>query len=110
MNFQETLDEVAAMSDALIDNATRVAASRLGLDERCLDLYIMPGAIAVPGYADQRLQYYGGFEYVDPQHRHVMGDWVFYDWQDDRVEEHVNIWNDHKLKVHVAGHPLQDTV
>jgi hypothetical protein len=37
--------------------------------------------------ADQRLCYYGGFEYVDKYYRQELGDYVFYTAGDDRIDE-----------------------
>jgi hypothetical protein len=55
---------------------------------RCGDLQIGFDFIAVPNVRDRMLQYYGGFEYVSQRHRHVLGTWVFYTTDSDRVRDH----------------------
>ena len=45
--------------------------------------------ILVSSSDDNRLQYYGGFEYVEKQYRQEVGDYVFYSANDDRVYDHV---------------------
>jgi hypothetical protein len=71
------------------DNMDLVPASDLGLDLRCGRLFVNDDGIAVSKDSDRSLQYYGGFEYVDKDYRHELGEFVFYSVDDDRVREHV---------------------
>jgi hypothetical protein len=71
------------------DNMDLVPASDLGLDPRCGRLFVNDEGIAVSKDSDRSLQYYGGFEYVDKDYRHELGEFVFYSVDDDRVREHV---------------------
>lgn len=67
---------------------SEVQPEDLGLDRRAAyRLYVSEEGIAVHKSHDNTLQYYGGFEYIDKDLRHVYGDWVFYEAEADRVNE-----------------------
>lgn len=83
----DILESVNELAAELIEDAKLLPASDFGLDERCGKLYMGKDFIAVPVGRDRTLQYYGGFEYVDLDSRHVIGDFVFYHQDDDRVDE-----------------------
>ena len=67
-------------------------ARDLGLDSgrRCA-LFVNKHCIAVQG-STASLEYYSGFEYVDRDYVHKVGDWTFYFGDDDRVREHIEIY------------------
>ncbi|CAB4162656.1 hypothetical protein UFOVP787_82 [uncultured Caudovirales phage] len=72
-----------------VNNLTEVKAEELGLDRRAgYTLWVDEDhtCIVVPKNRDGSLQYYGGFEYIDKEFRHEIGDYVFYQRDDDRVE------------------------
>ena len=61
---------------------------KTGLDERAIgEFYYNFECIVIPESARQRLDYYGGFEYVDSDYVKQYGDYVFYSAEDDRVCE-----------------------
>lgn len=81
------MDEVADLVGPLIAAAREVRPSEMGLDNRAASrLWVGEDFIAVPLGGDRTLQYYGGFEYVDGEHRLVFGDWVFYSTESERVQ------------------------
>lgn len=87
----DLIDKISEVSWQFVErNARRVDAADLGLDERCGALYVTEDAIICHSGNDGRLQYYGGFEYVDRENRHVIGDFVFYMADDDRVTSHLS--------------------
>ena len=91
-NFASAIDMIESVNEtvnAFIRTMTEVKADELGLDSRCGHLRVSYDSIAVPKHNDNTLQYYGGFEYVDKDHRTEVGDWVFYFDGDDRVSEHL---------------------
>lgn len=95
MDFEDLLDSIDRQVRDFIDKATEVTAEDLGLDRRAAyRLFITDEVIAVPKGDDRVLQYYGGFEYVDKECRHELGDWVFYSANDDRVIGHLNRYNE----------------
>lgn len=64
--------------------------SQLGLDDRCGTLKVHQDFIAVPIHNNQRVRYYGGFEYVHDENVVTLGDWVFYSAEDSRVRDHLS--------------------
>ncbi len=75
IDLQHDLNQLA---EQYLDGAPR-AANRL---------WIGSDFIAVRKHDDRSLQYYGGFEYVDKEHRTECGEYVFYSTEDDRVQGH----------------------
>lgn len=62
----------------------------VGLDSRCGPIYINQEYIAVDKFRAGTIEYYGGFEYVDKDHRQEMGDFVFYSRESSRIAEHID--------------------
>jgi hypothetical protein len=90
MNLFTLIDEVTELTDNYVgSNMEMVPANRLGLDPRCGKLFVSPECIAIHKANDRAVQYYGGFEYVDKEFRHEMGDYVFYSHEDGRVQGHL---------------------
>ena len=86
----DLIDDVETKTRRFVnDNMDLVPASDLGLDPRCGRLFVNDEGIAVSKDSDRSLQYYGGFEYVDKDYRHELGEFVFYSVDDNRVREHV---------------------
>jgi hypothetical protein len=95
MDFEDLLDSVNRLVRDFMDKATEVTAEDLGLDRRAAyRLYVTDEVIAVPKGDDGKLQYYGGFEYVDKEYRREIGDWVFYSAEDNRVHGHLDRYNE----------------
>lgn len=86
MELQDALNQLDELAEQLVKGAVSIHASKMGLDDRCG--YLMVGEDFIATRHDRTLQYYGGFEYVDAEYRHVMGSWVFYDIEHERVAEH----------------------
>jgi len=87
MDFGDLLDGIDRSVRDFMDDAAEVMPEELGLDRRAAyRLFVKDNVIAVSRGDDRTLQYYGGFEYVDKEYRHVLGDWVFYMADDDRVQ------------------------
>lgn len=89
-SMYDLIDAVQSKTHRFVnDNMDLVPATDLGLDIRCGRLFVSDEGIAVSKDQDRSLQYYGGFEYVDKDYRHELGDFVFYSVDDERVREHV---------------------
>lgn len=57
-----------------------------GLDDRaCGRCWFSNDYFVIPAGSQRRLEYYGGFEYVDREYVRVFGDYVFYSTEDERV-------------------------
>jgi len=93
MQFEDLLDEVNTVVERFLDGAQEASAQALGLDGRSFwgTAFVTPEVLALRVYEhDRALQYYGGFQYVDAEHRKVLGDWVFYSVESNRVREHLS--------------------
>ena len=92
MRFEDLLHDVSEMVTQSLADAKSVNPTALGLDRRSSwsDLKVTDEFIAVPESQDRTMRYYGGFEYVKDEHRTVLGDWVFYSVESNRVREHLS--------------------
>lgn len=89
------INEINQKVEIFVGGLTQVTGADLGLDERVGRLYTDGfDGIAVHKEADRRLQYYGGFEYIDKYYRQEIGDYVFYMAGDDRVEDCLAIFRE----------------
>jgi len=94
------LDGINEQVEDFVRESTTVAQPiEAGLDMRCGRLYMTDEAIVVSKYNDRSIQYYGGFEYVDSEHRIEVGDYVFYTADDARVSEHLEQYEANKETV-----------
>ena len=92
MAIYELMNEVNAKVDQLIDDEFRsVKPEEVGLDTRsAYQLFINEDFIAIRKSNRRSLDYYGGFEYVDEENVTVLGDYVFYSADDERVQDHLD--------------------
>jgi hypothetical protein len=88
LDFCEQMTEKARR---FVAQMTEVTAEQMGLDPRSFwgHAYVDNTAIVVNKEQSRKLDYYGGFEYVDREYRREVGDYVFYIAEDDRVREHI---------------------
>ena len=90
-NFYKLVEHVNDLADIFInDNMTLVEAKELSLDERCDRLYINRDCIAIHRNMTGKVNYYGGFEYVNKECVDNIGDYVFYNCEDSRIEDTIN--------------------
>ena len=88
------INEINGKVEELIKEEFReVIAEEVGLDPRsAYQLFINEDFIAVGKVNRRSLDYYGGFEYVDEEHVTVLGDYVFYSSDDERVQGHLDVF------------------
>lgn len=90
MEFDNIDEMIDTVNDKVLENVknlmTEVRADKVGLDHRAGWVYVNKEYIAVHGGASS-LDYYGGFEYIDPDHTFTCGDFKFYSAESDRVRE-----------------------
>jgi hypothetical protein len=88
----ELMNEISRKVEHLIDEDFRcVKPEAVGLDSRsAYELYINEDFIAVSVGGRRTLDYYGGFEYVDEENVTVLGGYVFYSADDERVQDHLD--------------------
>jgi hypothetical protein len=81
------LDEINNLVDRQVQGMERVAASALGLDDRCGRVYIDRDDRVIVVEGSRGIDYYGGFEYIkEGEGRVTVGDYTFY-MEHDRVED-----------------------
>jgi galactokinase/mevalonate kinase-like predicted kinase len=88
--LQDVIDDTEMAMDELVKAAEQVKPEQLGLDRRAgYHMYVVEGnhLIVRLGSGDRQLQYYGGFEYVDKDHRSEVGGYAVYSAESDRVQE-----------------------
>lgn len=88
-NTLHIIQDTQAELQNAIHQLPRVSADKLGLDERSGTLYVDEEneLLIATRFAASSLEYYGGFEYVDPLAVSRFGDWVIYTNDDDRVAD-----------------------
>ena len=87
--LSETIINLLRQIDEQIENNTvEVPAVKLGLDYRCAKLLVdfESKDIYCRRHDRQRLNYYGGFEYVDSEHITEIGDYVLFNNDSPRVQ------------------------
>jgi hypothetical protein len=96
MLYDVVEDAEAQVAQWLDKNAERVSADKLGLDERCGTLWVCDEAVVCDSYNKGRLEYYGGFEYVDKEQVKAVGSYTIYYADDERVQECIEQWDNSK--------------
>jgi len=82
----DLLDEVNDQVSRYVQGMRKEPASRLGLDDRCGQLFVDQDCIV--SYTGSRLDYYGGFEYIkEGEGRTTLGEFTFYTTDHDRVRD-----------------------
>jgi hypothetical protein len=83
--------EINEKVEAIIDDMREVRPADLGLDNRCAyQLFIDEEYIAIQKADLKNLRYYGGFEYVSEEYVLELGEYVFYNAEDERVAGHLS--------------------
>lgn len=92
MNLFEMLDDINQQIAERVDKEMEmISPEQIGLDNRsAYRVWVSEEAIVVRKSDDGRMQYYGGFEYVDREYRREFGDWVFYFADEERVSDHLS--------------------
>ena len=88
-NMMDLVDEVNDMVERQVAGMQRVAASDLGLDNRCGFAYVDESmeCIVVDDARARSFNYYGGFEYIDSEDKRQLGDYTIYFNTCDRVSD-----------------------
>ena len=74
MDFNDLWMAANELAEEALLSAGEYRPEALGLDYRAAHtIHVGTGFLAVTREADRTLQYYGGFEYVKPEHRLQLG-------------------------------------
>jgi len=94
----ELQEQIAQLVDQYFEDssAVRVSAEQIGLDSRAGYVFVSveEGWIAVNSAYKSSLDYYGGFEYVDYNHREEILDFTFFASGCSRVDDALECYND----------------
>jgi len=92
MRFEDMMFDVNVLVTQSLTEAQEVSPEQLGLDRRACwaNMKVTDEFIAVPMAQDRTMRYYGGFEYVNDEHRTPLGEWVFYSVESGRVRGHLS--------------------
>ena len=91
MNIYTLLTEVQVIMLTKMKKMKKVRAEEVGLDERAGTLRVDDDCVIVSLSDDGKLQYYGGFEYIDRECRTIMGDYVIYTKDGGRVDTVIDL-------------------
>lgn len=86
------MDVNRLVDELLEEDAKRVSATEVGLDERAGYVYVANDFIAIRNTNRSSLDYYGGFEYVDKDCITGMGWYTFYSSDDERVQDAIDVF------------------
>lgn len=82
-----TQDANRLAEDYIRENMTEVDPKECGIDDRaCYRMWKGTDGVAIKKSDKRRFNYYGGGEYVSEDSVHELGDYVFYDREDSRVQ------------------------
>lgn len=89
MLFEDMLQKCNELAEEAIDTAIVVSPKDCGLDRRAASrMWRGKDFLAVRAHGESSFEYYSGFEYVKPEHRLCVGEFVFYSTDSDRVNDH----------------------
>lgn len=83
--LNDILDALAELDESISNSVTSHHPSAAGLDSRCGTVYQGEDFLATKHR--RSLDYYGGFEYIEPEYVTVVGEWTLYSIEHGRVLE-----------------------
>lgn len=91
-SISDMVDTIEVIVYDTVRSSTEITSAKsLGLDERAAhELFVDQNYIIIEEGNRGKLDYYGGFEYVDSSCVQVIGGFVFYSAQDERVQDHLD--------------------
>ena len=67
--------------------AVYVSADQVGLDHRCGSVHVSVNEDFIAVNSTTRIEYYGGFEYIDSDYKTTIGHITFYSGEHSRVRD-----------------------
>ena len=91
----ELIDNINEIVEAKVQEMAVTNADGLGLDPRAgYKIYVSEDCLVVSKSNAGDLNYYGGFEYIAPEYRMELGNYVIYLAEDDRVAACIDNYNE----------------
>jgi len=84
-SLDDALSAIEQIGQDLMKQCRTVPASSCGLDDRCGTLFV--GDTFIMTKAPSRLDYYGGFEYIEAHDKFQIGDYTVYTNESGRVQD-----------------------
>lgn len=91
MNIHQIIETLYALQDQVESDCELIPAHELGLDSRCGSVYVGEDFVATS--CPRELDYYGGFEYIDPEYTIRLGEWKLY-FKGDRRIDNLSCWDE----------------
>lgn len=96
--MDDFLEEIESVVDKQLQKAYRVRADACGLDCRCGWIYVCASEGWIAFYHGKvlignRLEYYGGFEYIPYENKAFIGKYTFY-FGCERVQDAIKIFEE----------------
>ena len=85
MDIPSIIETLQTLQDQVESDCELIPAHELGLDPRCGFVYV--GEDFVATRHPRELDYYGGFEYTDPEYTVRLGEWKLYFRGDSRIDD-----------------------
>ena len=93
MDYQTLTERLEELVEEIVNGTTSVPAEKLGLDSRCGPILIGNGFIA--SMTPNLLDYFGGFEYIEREYRHMINGLAIYSDESDRVLNALETYETH---------------
>lgn len=91
MDIHQIIETLQNLQEQVESDCELIPAHELGLDPRAGFVYV--GEDFVASNRPQELDYYGGFEYVDPEYTLRLGNWKLY-FKGDRRIDNLPCWDE----------------
>ena len=74
--------------------AVYVSADQIGLDHRCGSVHVSVSEEFIAVNSATRIEYYGGFEYIDRDYKTTVGHVTFYSGDHSRVRDAIDYYKE----------------
>ena len=74
--------------------AVYVGADQVGLDHRCGSVHVSVSEDFIAVNSTTRIEYYGGFEYIDSDYKTTIGHITFYSGEHSRVRDAIDYYKE----------------
>lgn len=88
MTLDDLDTKLEELSQEILANCKKITATEAGLDRRCQSLWVCPEDRFIVTMHPKELNYYGGFEYIDPAFVRSLGYCTLY-FEEDRGDDRV---------------------
>lgn len=85
MDIHQIVETLQTLQAQVESDCELLPALELGLDPRCGFVYAGEDFVATS--RPRELDYYGGFEYIDPEYTIRLGEWKLYFKGDSRIDD-----------------------